>query len=144
MTGRRWFLILITLAACKRKLELLPPDAKNIARADSHEGEKGDVILREYKFTSPGADRKSHQFLCESREYDSAEAAARDAKKKIAERPQEKIGKGGGLFALSGNSLWLSREKSLVWCMLAEKSENPAQAIEPVRKLFLARLEESQ
>jgi hypothetical protein len=129
-------------AACKKKFEILPDEAKQVSRSDKTEtGEEGqgDISLREYKFSL-----KEQTFLCESRNYPDSATALAAAKKNIAERPQEELKSEKAQFALSGRSVWLRADKQLVWCMLSSgKGENVAMAMQPVRNLFVQKYKEA-
>lgn len=107
--------------ACNRKLELLPPGARNITRTDSVEELKSEeaaqvVKMREYRFASPGS-KSGNDFVCESREFADAGIALNAAKKSIAERPEEELKSERAHFARSGRSLWLRIDRHLLWCM---------------------------
>lgn len=134
--------------ACQRKLELLPAGARNITRSDSHEeieSEDGihQVKLREYRFTIPGA-KSGQNFVCESREFPHLADAIKAARKSFAERPEEELKSDRAHFALSGRSLWLRIDRSLLWCMYAgPEVQNSPSPLSALKESFLAKFREA-
>lgn len=124
---------------CKRKYEVLPKGAQGVQRKDSQEtaeGSKQKIIRRDYQFNVGKS-----TFLCESREFENATAAKEASKQKIAERPEEAISLGEGIYAQSGRSLWMRKENRFVWCMLVSNTHyNLVDAILPLRTAFLNEL----
>lgn len=134
--------------ACQRKLELLPPGAKNITRSDSSEEIKSEdgiyqVKLREYRFT-PAGGKTGQDFVCESREFADAIYAVKAARKSIAERPEEELKSERAHFALSGRSLWLRIDRNLLWCMYSgPQPQNSASPLAALKESFIAKFREA-
>lgn len=126
------------LAACSKKFEVLPEAAKQVTRSDrSESSETGRVQVREYRFDLADAGKKTQQYLCESRRFDSPGDARIFAKKAIAERPQKQLERENARFAESGRSVWLWLGNEFVWCMLATPSvEDVGAAMAPVVEKF--------
>jgi hypothetical protein len=130
---------LFVVSACRKKLELLPDDAKQVFRTDSTEM-VGDTQIkkREYKFTIA-----NRVYLCESRAFADSEIAAAAARTSVAERPTEKLTSPNSVFAVSGRSVWLKTGEQLVWCMFAGgKAEDVDAAMLPLTDLFRKKFQE--
>lgn len=127
--------IVILAIGCKRRSEVLPDGAKDVTRRDSA---LDGARLREYRF-AVGA----NQFVCESRVFDTIEAARAEARKKMAERPQEELKAEGAQFVRSGRSVWTLRNRELHWCMLITKVEDLESALAPVTRSFKKKYQES-
>lgn len=140
--------ILFSIFSCQRKLELLPAGAKNISRSDTNEEintESGTspVKLREYRFTVAGP-KPGQNFVCESREFTAPEYAIKAARKSIAERPEEELKSERAHFALSGRSLWLRIDKSLLWCMYAgPQPQNTPSPVAVLKESFISKFREA-
>lgn len=137
--------VLLASAACRKKTELLPDGAKQVTRSDSNEtGDSGAVLLREYRFALADAKSGTHTFVCESRNFPDVETAQKAAVKAIAERPQSGEQKAQARFAASGRSVWLWRERELVWCMLTNPGvTDVGSAMQPVVARFRRQYEEA-
>lgn len=137
--------VLLAFAACRKKFELLPEGAKQVTRSDTNEaGDGGAVSLREYRFALGDAKGGTHTFVCESRNFPDAEAAKKAAAKSIAERPQSGAQKTQARFAASGRSVWLWRERELVWCMLTTpRVADIGSVMQPVVAKFRKHYEEA-
>jgi hypothetical protein len=139
---------IVMMGACRRKLEILPPGAKNVIRTDTTEDPKTEadnytVKLREYRFTLPAAG-PTQNFVCESREFPDAAAALNAAKKSIAERPDEELKSERAHFALSGRSLWLRVDRSLLWCMYAgPQGQNSLSPVMKLKESFISKFREA-
>ncbi|AFM12612.1 hypothetical protein [Turneriella parva] len=120
-------------ASCRKKIEILPEEAKQVTRTDSTEKvDDMQVKKREYQFYLHG-----RQFVCEGRTFESEEHASRAAKTSIAERPAERLATETAIYAASGRSVWLKTRRELVWCMLASgKADEIEAALGPLRQLF--------
>ena len=133
---------IVLFAACKKKHEILPDDAKQVSRSDKTETD--GVSLREYQFTVKDKSGVPQKFVCEAREFSNNESAALAAKKSIAERPQEELKSQSAHFALSGRSVWLRAKEKLVWCMLATgRADELPVAMESIRALFMRHYREA-
>lgn len=130
----RFALVIALLGSgCRKKIEIVPDEAKHVTRTDSTEDTEGaPVKKREYQFYLNGS-----QFVCEGREFETEEAASNAAKVSIAQRPAERLQTDKAIYAVSGRSVWLKSSRELVWCMLATgKAEETEAAMAPVRVLF--------
>ncbi len=129
----------VAATACRKKLELVPDNAKDVSRSDSTES-VGDtqVKKREYKFTLAG-----RVYLCESRIFGSSEQATIAGRASIAERPSEQLVSEKSTFAVSGRSVWLKTGDQIVWCMLASgKADELEAAMTPLKSLFRQKFHE--
>ena len=130
----------LLVIGCRKKIEIVPDDAKQVTRTDSTES-SGDaqVKKREYQFYL-----QDKQFVCEGRAFETDEQASQAAKISIAERPAERLTAGSAIYAASSRSVWLKTRRELVWCMLASgKGDEVESSVEPVRRLFKQKFQQN-